>query len=98
MERKNVEGSIILITGAGSGLGRELSKRLAKSRPRLVLWDMNETGVEETAKMCREFGAECYAYVVDVSNREMVYKTADLVKKEVGDVEILINNAGIINQ
>lgn len=41
-------------------------------------------------------GFECHTYVVDVADRKNVYKNADLVKSEVGPVDILINNAGVV--
>ncbi|KAJ1205712.1 hypothetical protein NDU88_001140 [Pleurodeles waltl] len=57
---------------------------------------MAQQGVEETAAECRELGAAAHAYMVDCSKREDIYRAADKVKEEVGDVTILINNAGVI--
>ncbi|XP_045717571.1 epidermal retinol dehydrogenase 2 [Phyllostomus hastatus] len=95
--RKNVAGEIILITGAGSGLGRLLALKFARLGAVLVLWDVNEEGNEETCWMAQDEGAtRAYAYTCDCSRKEEVYRLADQVKKEVGDVSILINNAGIV--
>ncbi|PNJ46775.1 epidermal retinol dehydrogenase 2 [Pongo pygmaeus] len=95
--RKNVAGEIVLITGAGSGLGRLLALRFARLGSVLVLWDINKEGNEETCKMAQEAGAtRVHAYTCDCSQKEEVYRVADQVKKEVGDVSILINNAGIV--
>ncbi|XP_032152029.1 epidermal retinol dehydrogenase 2 isoform X2 [Sapajus apella] len=95
--RKNVAGEIVLITGAGSGVGRLLALRFARLGSVLVLWDINKNGNEETRKMAREAGAtRVHAYTCDCSRKEEVYRVADQVKKEVGDVSILINNAGIV--
>ncbi|XP_054564461.1 epidermal retinol dehydrogenase 2 [Eptesicus fuscus] len=95
--RKNVAGEIVLITGAGSGLGRLLALQFAHLGAVLVLWDINKEGNEETCKMARDAGAtRAYAYTCDCSRKEDVYRVADQVKKEVGDVSILINNAGIV--
>ncbi|XP_055140792.1 epidermal retinol dehydrogenase 2 isoform X1 [Symphalangus syndactylus] len=95
--RKNVAGEIVLITGAGSGLGRLLALQFARLGSFLVLWDINKEGNEETCKMAREAGAtRVHAYTCDCSQKEEVYRVADQVKKEVGDVSILINNAGIV--
>lgn len=95
--RKNVAGEIILITGAGSGLGRLLALKFAHLGAILVLWDVNEEGNEETRRMAQDEGAtRAYAYTCDCSRKEEVYRVADQVKKEVGDVSILINNAGIV--
>uniref|UniRef100_G1QKS8 Short chain dehydrogenase/reductase family 16C member 5 n=1 Tax=Nomascus leucogenys TaxID=61853 RepID=G1QKS8_NOMLE len=95
--RKNVAGEIVLITGAGSGLGRLLALQFARLGSFLVLWDINKEGNEETCKMAREAGAtRVHTYTCDCSQKEEVYRVADQVKKEVGDVSILINNAGIV--
>jgi len=94
---KPVAGDIALITGGGSGLGRLLAIRLAKRGVRIVTWDVNQSGNEETSRLVREVGGEAHAYACDISNREEVYKVADRVKREVGKVSILVNNAGIVS-
>ncbi|XP_077614384.1 epidermal retinol dehydrogenase 2 isoform X1 [Crocuta crocuta] len=95
--RKNVAGEIVLITGAGSGIGRLLALRFARLGSVLVLWDINKQGNEETLRMAREAGAvRVYAYTCDCSRREEIYRVGEQVKKEVGDVSILINNAGVV--
>ncbi|XP_061027318.1 epidermal retinol dehydrogenase 2-like [Eubalaena glacialis] len=95
--QKSVAGEIVLITGSGSGLGRLLALKFARLGSVLVLWDVSQEGNEETSKMAREAGAtKVYAYTCDCSRKEEVYRVADQVKKEVGDVSILINNAGIV--
>uniref|UniRef100_A0ABI7XZ42 Short chain dehydrogenase/reductase family 16C member 5 n=1 Tax=Felis catus TaxID=9685 RepID=A0ABI7XZ42_FELCA len=95
--RKNVAGEIVLITGAGRGLGRLLALRFAHLGSVLVLWDINKEGNEETCRMAREAGAtRVYAYTCDCSQKEEIYRVAEQVKKEVGDVSILINNAGVV--
>lgn len=96
VKRKSVNGEIVLITGAGHGIGRNTAKEFAELQSVLVLWDINKTGVEETATECRKLGAKVYTYVVDCSKREEITTAAAKVKEEVGDVDILINNAGII--
>lgn len=94
--RKSVAGDIVLITGAGHGIGRLTAYEFAKRKSRLVLWDINKRGVEETAAQCRKLGATVHVFVVDCSNRAEIYSAVDQVKKEVGDVAIVVNNAGAI--
>lgn len=94
--RKNIKGQRVLITGAGSGLGRLMSQRFAKLGCTLVLWDINEEGNEETASQVKELGAQVRAYTVDLSKREDIYRTADKVKNDLGEIDILVNNAGIV--
>ncbi|NXK38155.1 RDHE2 dehydrogenase, partial [Piprites chloris] len=95
--KKNVSGEIILITGAASGIGRCLSLKFARLGATLVLWDINQEGLKETVRLARENGAaRVHCYICDCSKRQDVYSVADQVKKEVGDVNILVNNAGIV--
>ncbi|XP_032256650.1 estradiol 17-beta-dehydrogenase 11 [Halichoerus grypus] len=95
-KRKSVTGEIVLITGAGHGIGRLTAYEFAKLNSKLVLWDINKRGIEDTAAECRRLGAKAYAFVVDCSNRENIYSSAKKVKEEIGDVSILVNNAGVV--
>ncbi|NXO16462.1 RDHE2 dehydrogenase, partial [Oriolus oriolus] len=95
--KKNVSGEIVLITGAGSGIGRLLAVKFASLGATPVLWDINQEGLNYTVRLAKENGAErVHSYICDCSKRQDVYRVADQVKKEVGDVSILINNAGIV--
>lgn len=95
---KTVANEICLITGAGSasGIGRFLALEFAQRRATLVLWDVDSEGNENTAREVRELGVRAYAYTCDVSRREEVYAAAEKVRRDVGDVTILVNNASII--
>ncbi|KAJ8322052.1 hypothetical protein KUTeg_000523 [Tegillarca granosa] len=93
---KDVAGETVLITGAGSGIGRLMAVRFAQLGCRLVLWDINQSGNEETAQQVKAAGASVRTYTVDLSNREDIYKCAEKVKQDVSQVDILINNAGIV--
>ncbi|NXS56621.1 RDHE2 dehydrogenase, partial [Brachypteracias leptosomus] len=95
--KKSVSGEIVLITGAGSGIGRLLALKFASLGATVVLWDINEEGLKETSGLIRENGSgRVHSYTCDCSKRQDVYRVADRVKKEVGDVSILINNAGVV--
>ncbi|XP_054845727.1 17-beta-hydroxysteroid dehydrogenase 13-like [Eublepharis macularius] len=96
LKRKSVSGEIVLITGAGHGLGRLTAYEFAKRQSRLVLWDINKHGVQETAEACRKLGATAQVFTVDCSNREEIYNAAEKVKRDIGDVSILVNNAGVV--
>ncbi|XP_014480778.1 PREDICTED: short-chain dehydrogenase/reductase family 16C member 6-like [Dinoponera quadriceps] len=92
---KTINGEIALVTGGGGGLGRLLSLRLANLGAIVVVWDINESGIQETIKLVRAAGGTCYGYVCDLCDREDIYKKANIIKEEIGKVTILINNAGI---
>ena len=95
--RKDIDGEIIFLTGAGSGLGRLMALKFAKLGATVVCVDINQSANEETVKEIRSQGFKAHGYKCDCSNREDIYRVADLVKAEVGDVTILVNNAGIVS-
>ncbi|XP_045183049.2 epidermal retinol dehydrogenase 2-like [Mercenaria mercenaria] len=96
VQAKDISGETVLITGAGSGIGRLMAVRFAKLKCRLVLWDVNEKGNVETLSMCQEYGVTAKAYTINLCDREDVYDIANKVKQEIGQIDILVNNAGIV--
>jgi all-trans-retinol dehydrogenase (NAD+) len=94
---KSVKGDIVLITGGGSGIGRLMSLKLADLGAIIVTWDVNAKGNEETVSMIKANGGIAYAYTVDLCSKDKIYEAAEEVKKDVGVVKILINNAGIVS-
>lgn len=93
---KSIAGKIVLVTGAGHGIGKEIALELARKGAKLVLWDVNKANNEETATEIRSMGESATAFVVDVTKTDDIHKTAEQMRREVGDVEILVNNAGIL--
>jgi all-trans-retinol dehydrogenase (NAD+) len=94
---RSVQGKTVLVTGAAMGLGRLFAeKAVADEAAHVVLWDVNEATVEETASELGARGGNVTAMVVDVSSPEAVGEAAARVREDVGTVEVLINNAGII--
>lgn len=86
-----------LITGGASGIGKLMGKELLqKGLQTLVIWDVNENVLPTVSNELKQEGYNIVPYVVDVMNTEAVIATAAQVKKEVGKIDILINNAGII--
>lgn len=99
VQLKSVKGEIVLITGAGHGIGKQLAIDYAKEGAIVVCWDINPESNASTVKEIKEeIGekAKVYAYKCNVANREEVLEVAKKVQKDVGDVTILINNAGIM--
>ncbi|XP_042320376.1 epidermal retinol dehydrogenase 2-like [Sceloporus undulatus] len=97
--KKNVAGKIVLVTGSANGIGKEIALNFARLHTILVLWDIDEEGNKKTAELVKANGAlAVYTYKCDLRIKEEIYAVADQVKKEVGNVNILINNAGILNR
>ncbi|XP_010004021.1 PREDICTED: short-chain dehydrogenase/reductase family 16C member 6-like, partial [Chaetura pelagica] len=76
--KKNVSGEIVLVTGAGSGIGRLLSLKFASLGATVVLWDINQEGLKETSRLVKQNGAvRVHCYICDCSKREDIYRVAD---------------------
>jgi all-trans-retinol dehydrogenase (NAD+) len=94
---KTVADKIVLVTGAAMGLGKLFATRAVEdAAAAVVLWDINESALKDTAAELEAAGGTVHAYVVDVSSSAAVSAAADQVRAEVGDVQVLINNAGIV--
>lgn len=94
---QSVAGKTILITGAAMGMGRLYAERaVAEGAKAVVLWDVNETALNETCTALRVRSPAVHPYLVDVSSVDRIREAAARVRAEVGDIDILINNAGII--
>lgn len=93
---KSLRGRTILVTGGAGGVGQELVTRLVKYKAKVIVWDVNEKAMAKLKEKVEQDGYKIHTYAVDLSDREMIYKYADIVKDEVGTVDILINNAGIV--
>jgi short-subunit dehydrogenase len=94
---KSVQGKTVLITGAAMGMGRLFAERaIAEKAAKVVLWDVNEKVLDKTLEELSGGEVEVYGYYVDVSNLEEIQATAEAMRAEIGDVEILVNNAGVV--
>ncbi|MFF5495819.1 SDR family oxidoreductase [Streptomyces aquilus] len=89
-------GQLVLVTGAGSGIGRATAYAFAESGARVIAVDRDPEGAARTAEMSRLLGApEAWAETVDVSDEQAMEKLADKVATAYGVVDVLVNNAGI---
>lgn len=95
---KTVEGKLVLITGAAMGMGRMYAERaVAEGARAVVLWDINEIALARTVADLQAAGATAvHAHVVNVADREAIAEAAERVRTEVGDPEIVFNNAGVV--
>ncbi len=91
-----VKDSHVLITGGGSGIGRIMGRMvLQKGAKSLVIWDINEANMANTQQELQALG-KVYTQKVDVSNPEAVEQAAAVAIKNCGQIDIVINCAGIV--
>ncbi len=87
--------TLVSVTGAGSGIGRETALAFAAEGAEVVISDVDEAGVKETAELVTARGGVAHSYVLDVSDAAAVEAFADRICAEHGVPDVVVNNAGI---
>ena len=90
-----LESHIAVVTGSGSGIGRAIALGYAREGARVVLLDINEKTAAEAAQEIRGSGGKAESFALDVTKSEDCVAAAKHVDDKVGQVSILVNNAGI---
>jgi len=93
-----VNGKVVVVTGAGSGMGRELTLELVRRGAKIAAVDLRKESLEETKKLALALGGEVATYALDVTDAQGVAKLPSQVEKDLGSADALINNAGIIQK
>ncbi|WP_433715554.1 SDR family NAD(P)-dependent oxidoreductase [Nocardia sp. CA-084685] len=97
MKLDTVADKKVLVTGAAMGLGKRFAERAVREgASAVVLWDINESALKEIAVELSGHGVAIHHYVVDVSAHDAISEAAAAVRADAGDIDILINNAGIV--
>jgi 3-oxoacyl-[acyl-carrier protein] reductase len=93
-----LENHIAVVTGAASGIGRAIALGYAREGAQLVLLDINEKAAAETAREIHNAGGKAESFALDVTRREDCIAVARQVAGRVGQVSVLVNNAGIVRR
>src|SRR4051812_19836093 len=93
--RVEIPNALVLVTGAGSGIGQATAFAFADEGARVIAVDINREGAEKTSAACAERGRESWAYEADVADRAAVLALADTVQADHGPLDVLVNNAGV---
>ncbi len=89
-----LDGKKAIVTGAGSGIGREIAKRLAAEGCAVAVFDINKDGAAETVSEIEAAGGKATFYPTDITDRDAVDASVDAFEADSGPVNILVNNAG----
>lgn len=90
-----VSGKVAFITGAGQGIGEAIAGRLAEDGFAIAIADMNTKAADAVANRIEAAGGKAYSVEVDVAQRDSVFAAVEKAAKELGGLDVVINNAGI---
>jgi NADP-dependent 3-hydroxy acid dehydrogenase YdfG len=94
----NIEGKVVVITGASSGLGEAVARQLAVEGARVALGARRSDRIEKLAEELRAQGGMALSVTTDVTDRSQVQALVDAAVREFGRVDVIINNAGLMPQ
>ena len=92
----SLEGKVALVTGASYGIGFAIATAFAKAGATIVFNDIKQELVDKGLAAYKEEGINAHGYVCDVTNEDAVNAMVAQVEKEVGVIDILVNNRGLL--
>src|SRR5206468_4156823 len=90
------ENSNVLLYGAAQGIGRAVAVEFARRGARVAIADIKLDGARETAQLIEQAGGQATAFACDVTSRESVHEAAAEADRLLGQVDIVMNNVGVI--
>ena len=90
---RGLNGKRVIVTGGGSGIGRAVCQRFGEEGAEVAVFDLNEEGAQETARLIQDAGGKAQAFKTDITDRAQVDKAVAEFETG-GPIDVLVNNAG----
>ena len=94
---KSLANKNVVITGAALGIGRQMAHSFAKEKSNLAIIDIKENALQETVDELSQYQVKVHQYRCDLSEKDEIEETAKKIKSDFDQIDILINNAGVIS-
>jgi meso-butanediol dehydrogenase/(S,S)-butanediol dehydrogenase/diacetyl reductase len=91
-----LEGKLALVTGAAQGIGRAIAVAYADAGARVIVTDLSDAACAETRAEVDATGASAWTFALDVADRTACARLAEAVQRDIGDLQVLVNNAGLM--
>ena len=92
-----LQDQVAIVTGGGKGIGKAISQRFAKEGAKVAIWEADQSAGEETALEITNAGHHAHSFLCDISQEKSISAALSAVTSQMGNPQILVNNAGIAN-
>lgn len=91
---RGIKGKVAIVTGGAGGIGSAICRRFGEEGAQVAVFDINQDAAESVAVAIREAGGTARAFTVDLTSQESVNAAVGAAEKELGPIDVLVNNAG----